>query len=74
MLARRAGVPVREERLSVDRVRRAEESFLTASSVEIVPVVRLGGRRVADGRPGAITRRLQAAYAAHVARRLAAGR
>jgi D-amino acid aminotransferase len=73
-LARRAGLPVREERLGVARVRRADECFLTASSVEIVPVIRLNGRRVADGRPGPVTRRLQAAYAARVRRLSVASR
>jgi branched-subunit amino acid aminotransferase/4-amino-4-deoxychorismate lyase len=74
-LARRAGLAVREEPLAVPRLRRVDECFLTASSVEIVPVVRLDDRRVAGGRPGAVTRRLQAAYAEYVRRRLpAAGR
>lgn len=69
-LARRAGIAVREEPLPAARLRRADECFLTASSVEIVPVVRLDGRRVGDGRPGPVTRRLQAAFARAVRRRL----
>jgi branched-subunit amino acid aminotransferase/4-amino-4-deoxychorismate lyase len=71
-LARRIGLAVREERLAAARLRRADECFLTAASVEIVPIVRLDGRRVADGRPGKVTRRLQAAYAAAVGRHVAA--
>jgi branched-subunit amino acid aminotransferase/4-amino-4-deoxychorismate lyase len=66
-LAHRAGVAMREERLRVARLRRAREIFLTASTIEVLPVVRVDGRRVGDGRPGAVTRGLQAAYAAHVA-------
>jgi branched-subunit amino acid aminotransferase/4-amino-4-deoxychorismate lyase len=66
-LARRAGIAVREERVSVTRLRRAREVFLTASTIEVVPVVRVDRRTVGDGRPGALTRRLQAAYAARVA-------
>jgi len=65
-LARRLGLRAREERLTVARVRRAREVFLTGSTIELVPIVRLDGRRIGDGRPGATTRQLQAAYAARV--------
>ena len=69
-LARREGATVREEPVPVAHLRRAAELFLTSSTVEIVPVVRLDGRAVADGRPGELTRLLQARYAAHVERAL----
>ena len=67
-LARRARIAVREEPLAPARVRRAHEVFLTASTIEIVPIVRLDGRRVGGARPGPVTRTLQAAYAARVRR------
>jgi branched-chain amino acid aminotransferase len=67
-LARRAGLRTREARLSVARVRRAAELFVTASTIEVLPVVRLDGRRVANGMPGRITRLLQDAYRAYVRR------
>jgi branched-subunit amino acid aminotransferase/4-amino-4-deoxychorismate lyase len=66
-LARRAGLPVREEALPVARLCGAAEAFLTASTIEVMPVVRLDGRPVGSGRPGPVTRLLQDAYAAHVA-------
>src|SRR5439155_1165668 len=66
-LARRAGLRVREERVTVARLRRAREIFLTASTIEVLPVVRLDGRAVGGGRPGPATLRLQLAYAGHVA-------
>jgi D-amino acid aminotransferase len=69
-LARRLGLPVREEPLGAARVRRAAEVFVTASTIEVLPVVRLDGRRVGSGTPGAVTRRLQQAYRAHVQRAL----
>ncbi len=65
-LARAAGVGVREERVPLARLRRAREVFLTASTIEVLPVVRLDGRAVGDGRPGALTRRLQEAFRARV--------
>jgi branched-subunit amino acid aminotransferase/4-amino-4-deoxychorismate lyase len=47
-------------------LRAAAEVFLTASTAEVLPVVRLDGRRVASGHPGPITRLLQDRYAAAV--------
>jgi len=73
-LARRTGLRVREERVSVARLRRAREIFLTASTIELLPVVRLDGRAVGGGRPGPVTLRLQSAYAGHVAAALQRGR
>ncbi|HLK12308.1 MAG TPA: aminotransferase class IV [Candidatus Binatia bacterium] len=72
-LARAAGIPVHEAPLRAAALGRAAELFVTASTVEILPVVRLDGRPIADARPGPVTRRLQALYAAHVARVLAGG-
>jgi D-alanine transaminase len=66
-LARRAALPVREESIAVGRLRRATEVFVTASTVEILPVVRLDGRRVGGGMPGAVTTALQRRYRAAVA-------
>ena len=65
-LARRAGFAVREEAITLRRIRRATEIFVTASTVEILPVVRLDGRRVGARRPGAVTESLQHAYRAAV--------
>lgn len=66
-LARRAALPVREESIAVGRLRRATEVFVTASTVEILPVVRLDGRRIGGGMPGAVTTALQRRYRAAVA-------
>lgn len=65
-LARRAGLTVKEERIRLPRLRRAREIFLTASTIEIMPVVRLDGRSVGSGRPGPVARLLQERYAARV--------
>ncbi len=66
-VARRAGIAVREEPCPVPRLRAAEEVFLTSSSVEILPLVRLDGRHIGGRRPGPVTRALQARYRAAVA-------
>jgi branched-chain amino acid aminotransferase len=58
------GIPFRERILFSSDVDRADEAFLTSSLREVVPVVGLDGRRVADGLPGPVTRRLLEAYRA----------
>jgi D-alanine transaminase len=65
-LARRAALPVREESIPVVRLRRATEVFITASTVEILPVVRLDGLGIGPARPGPVTTALQRQYRAAV--------
>jgi D-amino acid aminotransferase len=67
-LARRLGVGVREEPIRASQLARAAEMFVTASTIEVLPVVRLDGRAVGTGTPGPVTRSLQGAYRAHVQR------
>jgi D-amino acid aminotransferase len=62
--------PVREERIPDRGLRTADEAFLTATSLEIVPIVRVDRRKAAGGKPGPLTRELQRRYRALVARRL----
>lgn len=66
-VARRAGIAVREEPLGPRALGAARELFLTSSTIEVLPVVRLDGRRVGAGTPGPVTRVLQAGFAALVA-------
>jgi branched-chain amino acid aminotransferase len=67
-LARRAGVPLVERRLSRRALLAADEVMLTASTIEVLPVVRVEGTRIGNGKPGPITRALQEQYRHHVAR------
>ncbi|MBI3392439.1 MAG: aminotransferase class IV [Nitrospirae bacterium] len=57
-LAREAGIPVVERRISSDDLRRADEIFLTGTTVEVLPVVRLDGKPVGGGKPGPTAARL----------------
>jgi D-alanine transaminase len=61
-LAAQADVPVREHVLMRDDLAQVSELFLTGTTSEVLPVVKVDGRPVADGRPGPVTRRLQEAY------------
>jgi D-amino acid aminotransferase len=73
-LAARAALRVREAPLPARTLRTAEEAFLTASTIVVLPIVAVAGRPVADGRPGRLTTALQHAYRARVRRRPHAGR
>jgi len=57
-LAPQVGMQVREELFRLRSVYCADEVFLTGTAAEIVPVVEVDGRRIGDGKPGAITKRL----------------
>ena len=63
-LASELGVPSEETRLTVEDLMRAEECFLTNTTQEVLPVTRVDGRMIGDGRPGGITRRLHASLRA----------
>ena len=60
--ARESGVPVVERPLGRDELGAAAELFLTGTTAEVLPVVRVDGSPVGDGRPGPVTRQLQATY------------
>ncbi len=59
-LAAASDLAFREERLARYDLFTADECFLSGTGAELVPVVALDGRRIADGKPGAVTRRLTA--------------
>ncbi len=62
-LARANGIAARELGfLSPERLRSADEAFITSAVRGILPVTTVDGVRVGDGRPGPITRRLLDLY------------
>lgn len=66
-LGREIGLPVREARVLAEDLPTAEEMFITSSTREIVPVVRVDDLVVGTGVPGPVTTALLARYRAHVA-------
>lgn len=61
-LARHAGLAVTETNLTRYDLFNADECFITGSAAEIVPVVKIDGRTIGSGKPGAVTRRLMQDY------------
>ena len=61
-LAAELGLPAREERLTPEDLGRADEAFITGTTREVTPVVRVDDRVIGNGSPGQITRRLLALF------------
>jgi len=57
-------IPCREEPISVDMIRNADECMLLGSGSEIMPVVQINDATVGNGAPGPITEKLQKAFSA----------
>lgn len=61
-LCKKADIPVREQHLRREDLPKVSELFLTGTTSEILPIVRVDGQPVGEGQPGPITRRLQQQY------------
>jgi branched-chain amino acid aminotransferase len=70
-LSRRMGLPVVEGFFPVSEVHKADEMFLTSTTREIIPIVRVDGKAIAGGRPGPVTKQLLEAYRFEIPRLLA---
>jgi D-alanine transaminase len=57
-LCARHGIPARETPVFLDQLPDADELFLAGTTLEVMPVVSVDGRPVADGKPGPVSRRL----------------
>jgi D-alanine transaminase len=55
-IASEAGIKVREEAIPENRIRFAQEAFISNTSAEVTPVTELGGQTIGDGAPGPVTR------------------
>ncbi len=52
-----------EERpVSVDELGRVEEIFLAGTTTEVLPVVKLDGREIGEGKPGSVTRKIRSLF------------
>jgi len=55
-IAQESGIKIREEALQENRIRFIQEAFITNTSLEVTPVIELGGNTLGDGVPGKVTR------------------
>jgi branched-chain amino acid aminotransferase len=61
-LAGEIGLEVRERRITRDELYIADETFLTGTAAEVLPVREFDGRIIGNGKRGPITERLQKLY------------
>ncbi len=61
-LARDMGLAVTEPLMTLYDVYNADEAFLTGTAAEVIPAIEFDGRRIGNGTPGPITRRLVSAF------------
>lgn len=61
-LAQEVGIPTSETMLGLHDIYNADECFLTGTGAEVMPVVGVDGRRIADGKPGSMTSDLLARF------------
>lgn len=71
-VAAELGVPMREQVILDQDLFGADEVFLTSTTKEVVPIVRIDDHVVGTGKPGAITGNLLAGFRARVHRQIAA--
>jgi D-alanine transaminase len=61
-LAQRAGIALHEHMLKKTDLKRVSELFLTGTTSEVLPIIKVDGEPIGTGLPGDVTRRLQEAY------------
>ena len=61
-LAHDYGIASSEAAISIDMLNKADEIWLSSSTKEILPVTKLDGRPISDGKPGELWRRMIAIY------------
>ncbi|MCK6483428.1 MAG: hypothetical protein L6R00_04745 [Phycisphaerae bacterium] len=61
-LCRREAIPHAERDLSLTELYRADDEFCTGTMGERAPIIRVDGRPIGPGRPGALTARLTALF------------
>jgi D-alanine transaminase len=61
-LAKRLELPVEERAFTLEELVAADELFVTGTTVEVTPVVKVDGSPIGCGEPGPVTRKLQRAF------------
>lgn len=65
-LAKKAGIAVEERAFTLVEARSAAEAFLTSTSANVLPVVKIDDHVVGEGTPGKHTRKLLELYIDHI--------
>ena len=68
LLAVAQTAPQSKRPFTFEELRSAREAFLTSTTSHVLPVTRVDGELVGDGKPGRIARRLRELYTAELGR------
>jgi D-alanine transaminase len=71
-LLKTASLALEERSFTLAEAHDAAEAFLTSSSVFLLPITRIDGKAVGEGKPGPIAKRLRELYVEHAERQAAA--
>ena len=63
-IAKEEGIITEERLIELDEIYSADECFLTGTAAEIIPVVKVDGKVIGNGKPGTVTKRLIAMFKA----------
>jgi D-alanine transaminase len=66
-LVQSQGIVFEERRFSVAEAKEAAEAFLTSTTSLVLPVTRIDGQAIGDGKPGPLTLKLRDGYLRHLA-------
>jgi branched-chain amino acid aminotransferase len=61
-IAKDKEIPLVEERFTRDELYTAQEAFFTGTAAELTPIREVDDRQIGDGKPGPVTRALQATF------------
>ncbi|MGH6611051.1 MAG: aminotransferase class IV [Burkholderiaceae bacterium] len=61
-------ITVKVRRITIDELHKADEVWLSAATRDVIPVTKIDGRPVGEGKPGPMWRRMDAAFGALRAR------
>lgn len=64
-LAGKRGIPVQEKTLLRHDLYIADECFATGTAAEVIAITNIDGRRIGQGKPGLVTRQIQADFVAY---------
>ncbi len=65
-LCKENGIPFVEKEFELKDLQNADEVFITSTTSEVMPVIKVDGKTVGDGTPGKITRKLQELFEAKI--------
>ena len=69
-LAQTMGITSLVRQVQLGELIKADEAFLTSSTIEIMPLTQLDNKPIGSGKPGPVTKQLMSSYQALVAREL----